>query len=231
MRSSSKSFRSSIWACSDTAPIRETNGTFGPTSGAIKCRMRRCLGLMGPVSYARQIYWVRCSPPVYPIRTTVTDYTKREDATITRHGHPGYTLSIPDSARQYPLETYTKGHELYAKHEALRADFAKGMREAKICVFDASLERKLIRKVSHLLARSTGADPKYAQALLSGCVIAADLPTEHEEALERFTIKLKPSWGIDRIREEIDKYLAQPANLHQMALDGLIYARQHLTTT
>jgi hypothetical protein len=67
--------------------------------------------------------------------------------------------------------------------------------------------------------------------LLSGCVIAGDLPTEHEEALERFVIKLKPSWTIQRIREEIDKYLAQPARLHQMALDGLAYARRHLTAT
>lgn len=62
-------------------------------------------------------------------------------------------------------------------------------------------------------------------------MIAGDLPTEHEEALEKFTIKLKPSWKIERIKEEIDKYLAQPAKLHQMALDGLIYARQHLTAT
>lgn len=68
-------------------------------------------------------------------------------AMIGRHGHPGYTVGVPDEARQHPLETYTKGHELYAKHESLREDFARGMREAKICVFDASLERKLIRKV------------------------------------------------------------------------------------
>lgn len=72
---------------------------------------------------------------------------------------------------------------------------------------------------------------QYAQALLSGCVIAGDLPTEHEEDLERFVIKLKPSWSIERIEEEIQKYLDQPDKLHQMALDGMIYARQHLTTT
>lgn len=74
-------------------------------------------------------------------------------AMIGRHGHPGYTLGVPEEARQHPLETYTKGHELYEKHELLREDFARGMREAKICVFDASLERKLIRKVcyTHML--------------------------------------------------------------------------------
>ncbi|ORY34796.1 hypothetical protein BCR39DRAFT_461978 [Naematelia encephala] len=154
----------------------------------------------------------------YPIRTTVTDYLWTESPTlITRHPHPGYTLDMPDEARDHPLETYTPNHELYQNHLSLRADFARGMREAKICVFDASLERKLIRK--------------YAQALLSGCVIAADLPTEHEEALERFTIPLKPSWGIEKIHAEIERYLAMPEKLHQMSMDGFIYARRHLTTT
>lgn len=62
-------------------------------------------------------------------------------------------------------------------------------------------------------------------------MIAGDLPTEHEEALERFTIKLKPSWDIGRIEQEINKYLAQPEKLHQMAVDGVVYARQHLTST
>jgi len=45
------------------------------------------------------------------------------------------------------LETYTPGHWSYETHRRLREDFAKGMREARICVFDSSLERKMIRKV------------------------------------------------------------------------------------
>jgi len=72
---------------------------------------------------------------------------------------------------------------------------------------------------------------KYAQAFLSGCVVAADLPTEHEEALERFTIPLNPNWPIERIHKELELYLSQPEKLQQMALDALVYARRHLTTT
>jgi hypothetical protein len=45
------------------------------------------------------------------------------------------------------LETYEIGHEVYKRHLELREDFAGGMRESSICVFDASLERKMIRKV------------------------------------------------------------------------------------
>jgi hypothetical protein len=72
---------------------------------------------------------------------------------------------------------------------------------------------------------------QYAQALLSGCVIAADIPTEHEEALRHFVIPLKPTWEIERIHQEINGYLADPERLHQMAMDGFAYARRYLTTT
>ncbi|KAL1413682.1 hypothetical protein Q8F55_001461 [Vanrija albida] len=162
----------------------------------------------------------------YPIRTTITDNLNRlrddphrsdSEALVGRHQHPGYTVGIPESARTTPLETYQLGHETYKTHRALRADFGRGMREAQICVFDSSLERKMIRK--------------YAQAMLSGCVLATDLPTEHEEALSKFTIPLEPSWSIDQIERQLQKFLDDPARLHQMALDAFAYARKHLTTT
>jgi hypothetical protein len=156
----------------------------------------------------------------YPLRSTVTEYLNKggdADSPITRHPHPGYEVHVPQDARDHPLETYTPGHETYATHRALREDFASGMRRAQICVFDSSLERKLIRK--------------YAQAFMSGCVVAGDLPTEHEEALTPVTIRLQPTWPIERINEEINAYLAQPERLHQMAIDAFAYARKHLSTT
>ncbi|BEI83334.1 hypothetical protein CcaverHIS002_0312020 [Cutaneotrichosporon cavernicola] len=160
----------------------------------------------------------------YPVRTTVTNHLRRleQDSSlpaspISRHPHPGYDINSADEYKQTPLETYEIGHPSYQRHRELRHDFARGMRTAQICVFDSSLERKLIRK--------------YAQALLSGCVIASDLPTEHEEAMMGLVIRLEPTWDIERIEAEINKYLAQPEVLHQMALDGFAYARRHLTTT
>jgi hypothetical protein len=62
-------------------------------------------------------------------------------------------------------------------------------------------------------------------------VVASDLPTEHEDALAGFVIVLKPTWGIERIHEELQWYLDRPEVLHQMAVDGLIYARKQLTST
>ncbi|EIW71580.1 hypothetical protein TREMEDRAFT_27838 [Tremella mesenterica DSM 1558] len=160
----------------------------------------------------------------YPIRTTVSDQLHRQEedpsilpSPIVRHLHPGYFIWPPEEARKVPLETYQRNHTYYAEHRRLRADFATRLRETRICVFDASLERKMIRK--------------YAQAFLSGCVVAADLPTEQESALKRFTIPLKPSWPIERIDEELRRYLDRPERLHQMALDAFAYARKELTTT
>ncbi|ADV22474.1 Hypothetical Protein CGB_E3050W [Cryptococcus gattii WM276] len=158
----------------------------------------------------------------YPIRTTVTNHLRdagkqEKETLISRHPHPGYTVSVPQEARDHPLETYERNHKYYATHLKLREDFAKGMRESKICVFDASLERKMIRK--------------YAQAFLSGCVVAADIPTEHESALSKFVIPLKATWSIEQINTAIQYYLDRPEVLQQMAVDGFVYARQHLTTT
>lgn len=47
----------------------------------------------------------------------------------------------------------------------------------KICVFDSSVERKIIRK--------------YMEALLSGCVVAADLPLELHNELKEVMIVLR----------------------------------------
>jgi len=62
-------------------------------------------------------------------------------------------------------------------------------------------------------------------------VIAADIPTEHEEALSKFVIPLKPTWDIEKIHEVLEGYLLDQERLHQMAMDGFAYARKHLTTT
>lgn len=67
--------------------------------------------------------------------------------------------------------------------------------------------------------------------MLSGCVIAADLPTEHESALKKFIIPLDPSWDVETIEAEIQRYLHQPDKLEKMAMEGFAYARRHLTTT
>lgn len=62
-------------------------------------------------------------------------------------------------------------------------------------------------------------------------MVAADIPTEHESALSKFVIPLKATWSIEQINSAIQYYLDRPEVLQQMAVDGFVYARQHLTTT
>ncbi|KAJ9107158.1 hypothetical protein QFC19_002818 [Naganishia cerealis] len=98
---------------------------------------------------------------LYPIRVTITDHLQSSpegsSSLIERYQHPGYTVWEDQWAYDDPMITYEQGNAAYQHHEALREDFASHMRQAKICVFDASIEKKMIRK--------------WAQALLSGCVV------------------------------------------------------------
>jgi hypothetical protein len=80
--------------------------------------------------------------------TDIDTVSTKESFVIQRHAHPGYTISVPEEAIKKPLETYEKGHVYYTAHEATREDFASGMRRSRVCVFDSSVERKMIRKVS-----------------------------------------------------------------------------------
>lgn len=148
----------------------------------------------------------------------VTDAIRdKKDTVINRFEHPGYFVWEDPKAYEDPLETYTVGHPYYTKHTRMRADFAGGLRDTKICVFDSSLERKLIRK--------------YAQAFLSGCVVAGDIPTEHEEALEKFMIKLHPDATIEEIDEILENALLDEEELKRKAFLGFAYARKYLTNT
>lgn len=61
--------------------------------------------------------------------------------------------------------------------------------------------------------------------------MAADIPTEHESALSKFVIPLKATWSIEQINAAIQYYIDRPEVLQQMAVDGFVYARQHLTIT
>lgn len=99
----------------------------------------------------------------YPLRSTISRAIQDHTTSIVvRHPHPGpslpsnpnfarcreidlsglgalplasgYGVSFPDSAMTDPEESYDVTSPLHASHRAIRADFARGMREAKICV-------------------------------------------------------------------------------------------------
>lgn len=82
-------------------------------------------------------------------------------------------------------------------------------------MFDSSLELKMIRK--------------YAQAFLSGCVFASDVPSEHEEDIGELVIQLDSSMTFPDIEAVIKTYLDRPALLEEMAIKAYAWARHHFT--
>ena len=90
---------------------------------------------------------------------------------------------------------------------------------------------------------------KYAQAFLSGCVVAADskyhrpilgyiltsetlsVPTEQEEAFRNFMIPLRTDASIEEINRVIYDALLDPFELQRKALEAFAYAREYLTNS
>ncbi|CAD6581519.1 MAG: hypothetical protein CYPHOPRED_001599 [Cyphobasidiales sp. Tagirdzhanova-0007] len=146
--------------------------------------------------------------------STVQLAIQRKLTFITHFKHPGYVLHhshVPNKK----LATYVQGHPSYKAQIRLRKEFAEGLRRAQICIFDSSIEKKAIRK--------------YAQAFLSGCIVAGDLPTEQEEAFRNFMIPLRANAPIEEINEIVSRALLDPAELQRKALAAFAYAREHLT--
>ncbi|KAL7005668.1 hypothetical protein EMMF5_004750 [Cystobasidiomycetes sp. EMM_F5] len=96
------------------------------------------------------------------------------------------------------------------------AAFAADLRRTKICVFDGSVQKKAIRK--------------YMQASLTGCVIAGEIPDEHQEILRPNMVELKASWPMSRINAILREALADPAELQRKASTMFAYASQHWTS-
>ena len=90
-------------------------------------------------------------------------------------------------------------------------EWAAGMRETKICVFDSSAERKTIRK--------------FNEAFLSGCVVASDIPHEMEHVFRGVVIELSDSMSESEIDKILGDALADPERLAEMALEAHKRAR------
>lgn len=90
------------------------------------------------------------------------------------------------------------------------------MRYTKICVFDASAERKSIRK--------------FNEAFLSGCVVASDIPSEMEDQVFKdAVIELHQGMTEEDINDVLQEALQDLDNLQRMAVKAFKLARQHFS--
>jgi hypothetical protein len=91
-------------------------------------------------------------------------------------------------------------------------EWSVGMRSTKICVFDASSERKTIRK--------------FNEAFLSGCVVASDIPSEMESLFRGVVIELDARMSEAEIDGILRRALSDPVRLQEMAVEALRRARR-----
>lgn len=151
----------------------------------------------------------------YPLRTTVAKAIQAGQTFIKNPTKlPELDPNWEALEKPKELNWSDSSHDMQRK---ILKDFAINMRQSKICVFDGSIEQKFIRK--------------FSQAMLSGCVIASDLPNDHDTVLKKNIIELKLNSTIEEINESIKEALLDEQELKRKASVLLRYARQHLTST
>lgn len=160
-------------------------------------------------------------PELYPLRTKIFEGVKAgKIKSVEIFWHPGYTIQgSHNETKLVELRKLYKGYDpnspLTEKHRETRSAYAEAIRHTKICVFDGSMERKLIRK--------------YMEAMLAGCVVAADVPTEMDLELQKLILPLDAKWNESRIETTLKGYLADTDDLRERSLRSFIYARRHFT--
>lgn len=162
---------------------------------------------------------------LYPLRVKLAEGIRSGKVGRGRSNtylHPGYQIQPPNStevisALYATYTTYDPASNITAWHRAVRDPYAQAMRRSQLCTFDASIERKLIRK--------------YMEAMLSGCSVTADVPTDMDfpGGVGDLILPLDAEWDVDTLGRKIDEYLADPADLASRSLNSFIFARQHFT--
>lgn len=87
--------------------------------------------------------------------------------------HPGY--DVPHNNSDSPKE-YNPNSALTINHRKQQSKYATVLGTSRICIFDSSVIRKMIRK--------------FVESAMSGCVIASDMPLEMWVELKPFVIEL-----------------------------------------
>ncbi|KXS09871.1 hypothetical protein M427DRAFT_160122 [Gonapodya prolifera JEL478] len=156
----------------------------------------------------------------YPVRSKIAIAIERGWIKGEIFRHQGYAMSTAhnSSLLDLPYGTVDPSDPLLSLVNDLYSAYTQAMRSTQICVFDSSVIRKAIRK--------------FHEAMLSGCVVASDVPHEMQnEVFRGVIIQLDAEWSVERIQEEFDWYLERPKLLRSMAAEAFKRARAELTCT
>ena len=94
----------------------------------------------------------------------------------------------------------------FVQHVDTSLELVSTMGQARICIFDAGVQRKMLRKYMHAFAL--------------GCVPAADIPDDMPPAARRAVIRLDPDWTDERLAQTLELAYNDVARLGRLRAVG-----------
>lgn len=152
---------------------------------------------------------------LYPIRSkfAIASHKKKYKNLIYRPKHPGYAFTYTQTSSP-PMQYSRRNTEIQVSVNQ-QEKYADLLRKSVICIFDSSIVRKSIRK--------------FMESLMSGCVIASDLPFEMEEVFRDIIIPLQSNYTEGELMHVLMEAVKDPVELRRKAAMGIIMAKKYFT--
>ena len=155
----------------------------------------------------------------YPLRTKVNEFINSGQLPgVNVYGHPGYEQNNSESHLPDPLPlNYTIGimNSFQESGNIQRKMYIKALMESEICIFDSSVQHKLIRK--------------FAESLTAGCIPATDVPYELMLELKDIIIVLDQSMNASVIHEILFRHLNDRESFAKRVAAGEKFAKKELS--
>lgn len=150
---------------------------------------------------------------LYPLRPKILEaVTEGLILGGVHYEHPGWNVSASDMV---PPDSYVPHAAAISPLEQQFEAYYAAIRHSKICMFDSSIVHKSIAK--------------YFEAMMSGCVVAADLPLEMQNVLSQAMVILDQQDSPAVIAAKVNAALADPTELLRKATAGISLAQQYFT--
>ena len=150
---------------------------------------------------------------LYPLREKIISGINKNVINAIHYKHPGYNM--PYNSSVIPPSTYNRSNPAIQHSIENQIIYAGVLAKTKICIFDSSVVRKLVRK--------------FIEAFMVGCVVASDLPFEMEEVFRDVVIRIDSRLPEKKIGELIQRALDDETELKRKAAKAMVIARKYFS--
>ena len=164
-------------------------------------------------SERRKVFLIGAVWPMYPVRVAAEEAIRLGMINNGKvKNHPGY--DVPHNSSVTP-EDYNPKSMLTVVHRKQQSKYAYTLGTSRICIFDSSIIRKMIRK--------------FVESAMSGCVIASDMPLEMWAELKPFMIELPHNSTALQIANIINLAQEDLPDLARRSAEGIKWATSSAT--